>query len=158
VSELNVILLGPPGAGKGTQAERLQDDFHLLHVSTGNMLRAAVEEGTELGRRAKEFMDRGELVPDDVIIGVIVARLDEEDAVPRIFAETRCECRASRSCADDNIIILLHGAPCPVCRRLPARFRAIPSNVGRQMTSAPMKLRVCRASGFSGSRSAHASG
>ena len=80
MSELNVILLGPPGAGKGTQAERLQDDFHLLHISTGNMLRAAVEEGTELGRRAKEYMDRGELVPDDVIIGVITDRLQEDDA------------------------------------------------------------------------------
>ncbi len=80
MSELNLILLGPPGAGKGTQAERLQDDFRLLYVSTGNMLRAAVEEGTELGRQAKAVMDRGELVPDDVIIGVIVEKVGAEDA------------------------------------------------------------------------------
>jgi adenylate kinase len=80
VSELNLILLGPPGAGKGTQAERLQEDFRLLYVATGNILRAAVEEGTELGRKAKEFMDRGELVPDEVIIGVILEKVGEEQA------------------------------------------------------------------------------
>jgi adenylate kinase len=79
MSELNLILLGPPGAGKGTQAERLQDDFPLAYVATGDILRAAVAEGTELGREAKSYMDRGELVPDDVIIGVILNRLGESD-------------------------------------------------------------------------------
>jgi adenylate kinase len=79
MSELNLILLGPPGAGKGTQAERLQDDFPLAYVATCDILRAAVKEGTELGREAKAYMDRGELVPDDVIIGVILARLAEQD-------------------------------------------------------------------------------
>jgi adenylate kinase len=72
VSELNLILLGPPGAGKGTQAERLTEDFNLPYLATGNMLRAAVEEGTELGQRAKRYMDAGELVPDEIIIGVIL--------------------------------------------------------------------------------------
>lgn len=80
MSELNLILLGPPGAGKGTQAERLQEDFHLLYIATGNILRAAVEAGTDLGRRAKAFMDRGELVPDEVIIGVILERIGDEEA------------------------------------------------------------------------------
>jgi adenylate kinase len=80
MSELNLILLGPPGAGKGTQAERLQDDFRLLYVATGNMLRAAVEDGTELGTQAKGFMDRGELVPDHVIIGVIIEKVRGETA------------------------------------------------------------------------------
>jgi adenylate kinase len=79
MSELNLILLGPPGAGKGTQAERLQEDFPLAYVATGDMLRAAVKDGTDLGRKAKEYMDRGDLVPDDVIIGVILDRLDESD-------------------------------------------------------------------------------
>jgi adenylate kinase len=79
MSELNLILLGPPGAGKGTQAERLQDDFPLAYVATGDILRAAVKEGTELGQEAKTYMDRGELVPDDVIIGVILDRLAESD-------------------------------------------------------------------------------
>jgi adenylate kinase len=80
VSELNLILLGPPGAGKGTQAERLQEDFNLAHVATGDILRKAVAEGTELGRRAKEYMDRGDLVPDEVIIGVILECLESVTA------------------------------------------------------------------------------
>jgi adenylate kinase len=80
VSELNLILLGPPGAGKGTQAERLRDDFGIPHISTGDILRAQVTEGTELGRQAKHYMDAGELVPDDVIIGMITERIAEGDA------------------------------------------------------------------------------
>jgi adenylate kinase len=79
MSELNLILLGPPGAGKGTQAERLQEDFPLAYVATGDMLRQAVKDGTDLGRKAKEYMDRGDLVPDEVIIGVILDRLSEQD-------------------------------------------------------------------------------
>ena len=73
VSELNLILLGPPGAGKGTQADRLRDDFNLPYIATGDMLRAAVKDGTDLGVKAKEYMDRGDLVPDEVIIGMILA-------------------------------------------------------------------------------------
>jgi adenylate kinase len=80
VSELNLILLGPPGAGKGTQAERLRQDFNLAHVSTGDMLRAQVADGTALGRQAKGYMDKGELVPDEVIVGMIVTRIEEADA------------------------------------------------------------------------------
>ena len=80
MSELNLILLGPPGAGKGTQAERLGDDFGLPHISTGDMLRAQVSEGTELGREAKRFMDDGDLVPDEIIIGMIIQRVGDDDA------------------------------------------------------------------------------
>ncbi|MCW3068097.1 MAG: adenylate kinase, partial [Solirubrobacterales bacterium] len=80
MSELNLILLGPPGAGKGTQAERLRDDFGIPHISTGDILRAQVAEGTELGRKAKRYMDAGELVPDDVIIGMITERIAAGDA------------------------------------------------------------------------------
>ena len=81
MSELNLILLGPPGAGKGTQAERLVEDFDLPYYATGDILRAAVKEGTELGAKAKEFMDRGDLVPDEVICGVIVERIDSSEAL-----------------------------------------------------------------------------
>jgi adenylate kinase len=80
VSELNLILFGPPGAGKGTQAERLQADFRLPFISTGEMLRANVKEGTELGKKAKEYMDRGDLVPDDLMVAMAVERLQEDDA------------------------------------------------------------------------------
>jgi adenylate kinase len=80
LSELNLILLGPPGAGKGTQADRLRDDFGLPHISTGDMLRAQVAQETALGLKAKSFMDAGDLVPDEVIVGMITARVGEEDA------------------------------------------------------------------------------
>jgi adenylate kinase len=80
VSELNLILLGPPGSGKGTQGERLQEDFRLPYYATGDILRAAVREGTELGVEAKEYMDRGDLVPDEVIVGVIAERVANSEA------------------------------------------------------------------------------
>lgn len=78
--ETNLILLGPPGAGKGTQAERLKVDFALAHISTGDMLRAQVAQGTELGREAQKYMNAGELVPDEVILGMIRQRIGEQDA------------------------------------------------------------------------------
>ena len=80
MSELNLILLGPPGAGKGTQAERLQADFGLGHISTGDILRAQVAQGTDLGREAQRYMKAGELVPDEVIVGMITQRIGDADA------------------------------------------------------------------------------
>jgi adenylate kinase len=80
MSELNLILLGPPGAGKGTQAERLVADFDLPYYATGDILRAAVTEGSELGRKAKEYMERGDLVPDEIICDVIMERIDRPEA------------------------------------------------------------------------------
>lgn len=76
---MNIVLLGAPGAGKGTQAAFLVEEFDLPHISTGDMLRAAVKAGTELGKKAKSFMDAGELVPDDVIIGLVIERLGQPD-------------------------------------------------------------------------------
>jgi adenylate kinase len=80
VTERNLVLLGPPGAGKGTQAERLVDDFGLPYYATGNILREAVEEESELGREAKEYMERGDLVPDELICRVIAERIDSPEA------------------------------------------------------------------------------
>ncbi|HUU67130.1 MAG TPA: adenylate kinase [Methyloceanibacter sp.] len=73
---MNLVLLGPPGAGKGTQAKRLEDRHALVQLSTGDMLRAAVAAGTELGRQAGEIMERGALVPDELVIGLIAERMD----------------------------------------------------------------------------------
>jgi len=76
---MNIILLGPPGAGKGTQARILMDGTGLVQLSTGDMLRAAVASGSEVGREAKEIMDAGQLVPDDLVIRMISQRIDEPD-------------------------------------------------------------------------------
>jgi adenylate kinase len=80
MAELNLVLLGPPGSGKGTQGERLNEDLRLPYYATGDILRAAVRDETELGRTAKEYMDRGDLVPDEVIVGVIAERIDSSEA------------------------------------------------------------------------------
>jgi len=77
---MNLILFGPPGAGKGTQAKFLQDERGLVQLSTGDMLRAAVAAGTELGRKSRAIMDRGDYVPDDVVIGIIAERLNQPDS------------------------------------------------------------------------------
>lgn len=76
---MNIVLLGAPGAGKGTQAEKLVDAYDIAQISTGNILRAAVKARTPLGKEAKNYMDAGELVPDSVVIGLVKERLDEED-------------------------------------------------------------------------------
>ncbi len=78
--ELNLVLLGPPGSGKGTQGERLTDDLRLPYYATGDILRGAVRDETELGKSAKEYMDRGDLVPDEVIVGMIAERIDSAEA------------------------------------------------------------------------------
>ncbi|MCI7403117.1 adenylate kinase [Pyramidobacter sp.] len=76
---MRIILVGPPGAGKGTQAEKIVAKYGVAHISTGDILRANVTAGTELGRKAKSFMDAGALVPDDVIVGMMRGRLAEND-------------------------------------------------------------------------------
>ena len=80
MSERNLVLLGPPGAGKGTQAERLVDDFSLPYYATGNILREAIAAESELGKKAKEIVEAGDLVPDDLISAVIEERLDSGEA------------------------------------------------------------------------------
>src|SRR5215510_6095084 len=82
---MNLILFGPPGAGKGTQAKLLQDERGLVQLSTGDMLRAAVAQGTELGKKSKAIMDRGDLVPDDLVIGIIAERLDKPDCATGVI-------------------------------------------------------------------------
>ncbi|MEW6426019.1 MAG: adenylate kinase [Bacillota bacterium] len=76
---MNLLIMGPPGAGKGTQAEVLVKELAITHISTGDMFRNAIKEGTEMGKKAKEYMDRGELVPDEVVVGMVKDRLSQPD-------------------------------------------------------------------------------
>lgn len=92
---MNLVFLGPPGAGKGTQAERISEKYGIAHISTGDIFRENIKKGTELGRKAKEYMDRGELVPDEVVIAIVREALSGEecargfllDGFPRTVAQ-----------------------------------------------------------------------
>jgi adenylate kinase len=108
---LNIILFGPPGAGKGTQSDKLIDTMHFVHLSTGDILRSEIAAGTQLGIKAKTFMDKGELVPDEVVIGMIHHKLDEHrnapgfifDGFPRTVAQALA---LDKMLAEENIPIL----------------------------------------------------
>ena len=111
-----LIMFGPPGAGKGTQAKVLQEEWSLPQLSTGDMLRAAIAAGTELGRKCKAIMDRGDLVSDDIVIGIIAERLDAPDCAkgavfdgfPRTIAQAEALDRLlkSRGSRIDGVIEL----------------------------------------------------
>ena len=110
---MNIILFGAPGAGKGTQAERLVSNRGLVQLSTGEMLRAAIAAGTDLGQRAKAIIDRGELVSDDIIVEMIAARIDDDcangvilDGVPRTVSQAHAldKMLKSKKLALDHVI------------------------------------------------------
>jgi adenylate kinase len=113
---MNLVMLGAPGAGKGTQAKRLEDMRGLVQLSTGDMLRAAVAAGTKLGRQAGDIMERGELVPDELVIGLISERMDQEDGgtgyildgFPRTIgqAEALDELLKLRGDAVDRVVVI----------------------------------------------------
>jgi adenylate kinase len=105
-----MILVGPPGAGKGTQAARLVSTYEIPHISTGDMLRAAVKAGTELGKKADEFMKAGDLVPDEVVIGMVIERIAEGDCEKGFmldgFPRTRPQAEALDAALEANSIAL----------------------------------------------------
>lgn len=117
---MNLILFGPPGVGKGTQAERLRDHYHLHHISTGDILRAAVKVGSPLGVEAKRYMDSGGLVPDEVIIGLVreVLLKDQEerkgfllDGFPRTVAQAQALDKIFRELGISDVRIVSLDAP-----------------------------------------------
>lgn len=130
MSELNLVLLGPPGSGKGTQGERLQEDFRLPYYATGDILRGAVRDGTELGSQAKDYMDRGDLVPDDVMVGLIAERVSRDEASDGFildgFPRTTAQAEALDSKMEElgralTVAILIDVSDDEVVRRLSGR-------------------------------------
>ena len=95
---MNIVLLGAPGAGKGTQAQKLVEEFGVAHISTGDLLRAAVKAGTKLGVKAKEYMDAGQLVPDKLVVDLVKERLAADDAKKGFIVERLSSRRTCRDC------------------------------------------------------------
>jgi adenylate kinase len=152
--ELNLILLGPPGSGKGTQGERLQEDFRLPYYATGDILRAAVKDGTDVGKQAKEYMDRGDLVPDEVIIGVIAERLQSEEAAdgfildgfPRTVPQAEAlDSKMSELRRDITGVLLIEVPEEEILRRLGGRrtCEENPSHIYHVEFDPPKKEGVC---------------
>jgi adenylate kinase len=130
MTQLNIVLLGPPGSGKGTQGERLQEDLQLPYYATGDILRAAVRDETELGKAAKEYMDRGDLVPDEVIVGAIAERIDSSEAADGFildgFPRTVPQAEALAAKLDElgrqlTAVLLIDASDDEVMRRLGGR-------------------------------------
>lgn len=109
---MNIILFGPPGAGKGTQAEKLVQERGMVQLSTGDMLRAAIAAGTELGMKAKEIIDRGDLVSDDIMVGMIDERMSQDDCHSGVildgFPRTVAQAKALDDMFDAKNISLAH--------------------------------------------------
>src|ERR1700704_2900029 len=148
LSELNLILLGPPGAGKGTQAERLREDFDLAYIATGDILRKAVSEGTELGQKAKEYMDNGDLVPDEVIIGVILECVESEaalDGFPRSVGQAEAlEEAIGRLDRKLTAVLYIEAPDEEIIRRLSGRRMCMKSgHVYNVYTDPPKRDEVC---------------
>lgn len=122
---MNLIFLGPPGAGKGTQAQMVCEKYSIPHVSTGNMLRAAIAQETKMGLEAKKHMDAGNLVPDEVVIGIVKDRLQEDDCKKGYlldgFPRTIAQAESLSSFADINISILVDVDDKPLIKRLSSR-------------------------------------
>jgi adenylate kinase len=128
---VHIILIGAPGAGKGTQAQTLVDEFGFAHVATGDMFRDAMARGTALGLRAKSFMEKGELVPDDVTVGMVMERLSQPDTVkgvlldgfPRNLAQAEALDRALKAAGDRIDLALYLAVPEEeLVRRLSGRW------------------------------------
>ena len=132
---MHLVILGPPGAGKGTQAEKLSNEFSLLHISTSYIFRNAVNEGTEMGKKAKEYMDKGILVPDEIVIGIVSERLSRPEVSKGVLLDGFPRTLAQAEALDD----VLHGSG--------AVFHAVVNieiNNDEELISRLTGRRVCR--------------
>ena len=152
---MNLILLGPPGTGKGTQAKLIADQLGVVHVATGDLFREAVKEGTELGKRAKEYMDRGDLVPDEVTIDMLLERIEKPDAqsgvifdgFPRTLQQAEALDRALQGTGKPASAALHITAPDDeIVRRLSGRWLCPSADCGaiyHEQTQPPKAAGVC---------------
>ena len=142
----SIVLFGPPGAGKGTQAGRIVKATGKPQVSTGDMLRAAVEEGTELGLTAKRYMEAGELVPDEVIIGLIQERIKQPDAAGGLlfdgFPRTIPQAEALQNIAPVSMVIAIHVEDESIVERICGRFTCSPAEKFTMIYFAHVNKRV----------------
>jgi adenylate kinase len=150
---MNLILLGPPGTGKGTQAKLIAQELDAVHIATGDLFRDAVKQGTELGARAKEYMDRGDLVPDEVTISMLLDRLDQPDAqggaifdgFPRTLHQAQALDEALAAKGKETDTALLITAPDDeIVRRLSGRWLC--PNCGaiyHEQTQPPTRDKTC---------------
>ncbi len=131
MSKLNLVLMGLPGAGKGTQAQRIIEDFKIPHISTGDIFRAAIKNQTEMGKKAKSYIDAGNLVPDEVVNGIVAERLAQDDTTKGFmldgFPRNLVQAKALNKMLEDDgrqldAVINIHVAPDVLVDRLSARF------------------------------------
>jgi adenylate kinase len=158
MSELNLVLLGPPGSGKGTQGERLQEDLRLPSYATGDILRAAVREGSDLGTQAKEYMDRGDLVPDELMVGLIAERVAGEEAAdgfildgfPRTIAQAEAlDAKLSELGRALTAVLLIDVSDEEVVRRLSGRRICPNGHVFHMEFDPPKEEEICDVCGAS---------
>ncbi len=142
---MNIILLGPPGAGKGTMAEYIENGFNLDHISTGDMLREEIKKGSELGKSAEKYMNKGELVPDKVILGMIEMRLKEKAARHGImldgFPRNLAQAKALDKIAEIDVVILLEATRELVIER--ALNRRVCAECGEVYSAKLHKSKIC---------------